>query len=124
VVKQDSFKGGKGVYSVTIDEAKGVTYAAVSDAIGSFTLDQIEIVLIGDAEKTDKGMMLTARGSKSKFSLVNREKKKDEKEAPKVVEKIEELLKDGKTIKVTGWLKADKDKNQVIHLESAEALKP
>ncbi len=123
-MKEVSFKGGKGVYAVTIDEAKGVTLATVSDAVGSFTLDQVEIVLVGDAEKTDKGMMLTARGSKAKFSLANREKKKDEKEAPKVVEKIEELLKDGKTIKVTGWLKADKDKNQVIHLESAEALKP
>jgi len=123
-VKEVSFKGGKGVYAVAIDEAKGVTLATVTDAVGSFTLDQVEIVIVGDAEKSDKGMMLTARGSKAKFSLVNREKKKDEKEAPKIVEKIEEMLKDGKTIKVTGWLKADKDKNQSIHLESAEALKP
>jgi len=120
-VKEDSFRGGKGTYVVTIDASRKVSYKDVADAC-TFDLDRAEITISGDVEKTDKGYCLTAK-SGAKFALKNREKKKDEKEAPNVTGKIDELLKNGKAIKVNGALTADKDGNQHVALESAEAVK-
>ncbi|MBI2932041.1 MAG: hypothetical protein HYY16_10360 [Planctomycetes bacterium] len=123
-VTQEKFSKGTGIYLVEIGESKGVTYAALEEAVEGYTLDGAEITVVGAVEKDDKGHRLIARGSGAKYQLVNPEKKEGEKEAPDVTAQADGLVKEGvKAIQVKGALKAAEGGQQVIHLESAEAAK-
>ncbi len=93
--------------------------------MGNFTLERAEIVIVGDVTKDDKGYWLTARGSGTKFSLVNRDKKEEEEKAPDVTGALDKIIADGgKTVSLKGQL-TDKEKEEIniIKMESAEAVK-
>lgn len=121
-MEQVSFKKNTGVYSVTLPQKTKFDPAAVKKAVGSFTLDRVELKIAGDVAKDDKGLWLTAP-SGTKLLLANRPKKKDEKEnPPDVVAAIEKALAEGKTtFSVSGAVVEGKDAS-TVHLDSAEPV--
>jgi len=121
-VEQVSFKKNTGVYAVTLPEKAKFDPAAVKKAVGTFTLDRVELKITGDVTKDDKGLWLTAP-SGTKLLLANRPKGRDEKEEPpNVVAQIEKAMAEGKaTFDVSGAVKADKE-SSTVQLDSAEAV--
>ena len=120
-MEEVSFKDGTGVYAVTFPEKAKFSPAAVKKAVGSFTLDRVDLKITGEVARDDMGLWLTS-ASGTKLLLANRPKK-DEKDKPTdVVAKIEEALKAGKTtFAISGAVKEEKD-SSTVHLESAEAV--
>jgi protein tyrosine phosphatase (PTP) superfamily phosphohydrolase (DUF442 family) len=120
-VAQVSFKNNVGVYSVTLPEKAKFEPAAVKKAVGTFTLDSVELKITGDVSKDDKGLWLTAP-SGTKLLLANRPKKDDKDQPPDVVAEIEKAIKEGKTtFAVAGAVKEEKDA-ATVQLESASAV--
>lgn len=122
-VKLLSFKRGHGTYRVTVDEKAAVTFGAVQDTLPTYPVERIDLSLVGTAEKGEKGLVFVARGSKAKYALADRKKKDGEKEAPKIVAKIEDFLKDGsKLVQVKGALVSE-DEKDFLELDGAEVVK-
>jgi hypothetical protein len=116
-----SFKGDKGVFTVTLPEASKFDAAAVKKAVGRFSLDQMNLKIKGEVSRDDKGLWLTAP-SGAKVQLANRPKKDDKDTPPDVVAKIEEGMKSGiTTFAVAGAVKAEKEAT-IVHLDSAQAV--
>ena len=87
-------------------------------AVGSFSLDRIDLNITGDVTRDDKGLWLTAP-SGTKLQLANRPKKDDKDKPPDIVAEIDKAMKEGKTtFKVAGAVDST-----TVHLESAEAVK-
>lgn len=110
----------EGLFQVTAKESSKIKFADLKGAVGSYTLEKIEITLAGEVTKDDKGLWLAARGSGSKYLLANRPKKDDADKPEDVVAKIEGLLKDGKTLVKVGGGLVEKDEKTTIQLTSAE----
>lgn len=121
-VKQTGFRNKKMTFTIVMDAEKPLTVEAVLDAAGFYGVEKLELKITGSVEKTEKGLVFTARGSGLKYELKNRAKKEGEKEAPNIAARIEEQLKAGKkTFLLSGEAKTEK-KAQVLLLESAEPV--
>lgn len=108
-----------GLFVVTAKEASKITYADLKKCVGSYKLERIEISVIGELSKDDKGLWLTARGSGTKYAVANRAKKDDKDQPEDLVAKLEGWLKDGKKLaSVDGALVSEKD---VVTVQAASA---
>lgn len=120
-MEQVSFRDNTGVYSVTLPETYKFDPAKVKKAVGTFTLDRIDLRIAGDVAKDDKGVWLTSR-SGVKFLLSNRPKKNEKDSPPDILAKVAEEMKAGKTtFAVTGTLRETKDA-MILDLDVADVV--
>jgi hypothetical protein len=121
-VEQVRFKKPTGVYAVTLPEKVKFDPAAVKKAVGTFTLDKVELKIAGTVSRDDKGLWLTAT-SGTKLLLANRPKKDDKDTPPDVVAQIVKAMAEGKTtFSVSVAVKEGKDP-VTVQLDSAELVK-
>jgi hypothetical protein len=112
----------EGLFTVTFKESAKVKPADIKKAVGRFELKRIELSIVGELSKDEKGLWLVARGSGTKYALANRPKKSDDDKPEDVLGKLEQFLKDGrKTVKVAGEATQKEDASSIA-LASAEVV--
>lgn len=104
----------QGLFEVTAKESSKISWGDIKKAVGQYKLDKVEIAVTGEAARDDKGLWLSARGSGTKYLVVNRPKKDDKDTPEDITGKIDGLLKDGKKlVKLSGELVMKDDKGTV-----------
>lgn len=113
-----------GLFVVTMEEKSSVKLADVKKKTGAFTLEKLEVTLVGTGAASGE-VTLTARGSGMKLELQNPEKAKED-----VLAKAKELIGAGKTLlKVAGEfvevkVEGKKEPKIVLTLASVEPVEP